>query len=116
MSAVVQVTRLPAPVQGLVNRLKASSVVDEIIVFGSAVKGTMTPQSDVDILVVASNEGEAEELLRRRTQLTARIIPRVDLVVTSQEELVQARGERFAFLGAVREQGEVVYSKKAGGS
>ena len=48
----------------------------EVLVFGSVVKGTFTPQSDIDVLVISENLPEDEEKRNEiKTFLKSRIDP-----------------------------------------
>lgn len=111
MTTTSQVPELPTSVQRLVDRLVGRCAPDRVVLFGSATTSAAHAASDVDILIVASCQREADELTRRRTQLTARLVPRVDLVVSSREEVEQAQGERGAFLRSVLTHGTTLYSR-----
>lgn len=99
---------LPSSVFRLVTRLYRRHNADLVMLFGSCACDKATERSDIDLLVVAPSVAEAEELKRRRQQLTARQFPRIDLVISSREELDQACGERAAFLRSVLEHGIVL--------
>jgi|GEM_PF-1721803 len=99
---------LPGCISTLVHRLNIMYTPDLIVLFGSYVNGNVTMKSDVDLLIVLPTVVDADELARRRTQLTARLFPRIDLVISSREELEYAHGQRAAFLRSVLEHGRVL--------
>lgn len=102
---------LPRNVIRLAARLHRRHNAALVMLFGSYARGKNTERSDIDLLVVAPSVAEAEELVRRRQQLTAGQFPRIDLVISSREELTQARGERAAFLRSVLEHGIVLFGE-----
>jgi len=108
MREAESIPALPDSVFRLITRLRRWHNADLVILFGSYACGKATNRSDIDLLVVAPSVAEAEELTRRSGQLTAGQFPRIDLVISSREELDQARGERAAFLRSVFENGLVL--------
>ena len=111
MSESASQPALPSGVSRLVTRLHHRHNADLIMLFGSYARGKATERSDIDLLVVAPSVAEADELKRRRQQLTAGQFPHIDLVISSREELDQACGERAAFLRSVLEHGIVLAGK-----
>ncbi|HLU35016.1 MAG TPA: nucleotidyltransferase domain-containing protein [Thermomicrobiales bacterium] len=83
---------------------------DRIVLFGSAAKGTMTPHSDVDVLVVKSGEYRRLEMMHTIRRALRGFPFAVDLVVATPEELETYR-DSFAlvYFPAVRE-GEEIYA------
>ena len=101
--------KLSTQTMGLVSRLAGGWRAERVILFGSQLGGRTRVDSDVDLLVILHTALEAEEVERRRRQLCAGQFPRVDLVVSSLDELREARGERAAFLQSVLEHGHVLH-------
>lgn len=97
---------LPASVEEFVQRLFLNARPDTVVLFGSFLRSDHRNHSDIDLLVVMADQAAADEVIRRRSQLTAGVYPRVDLVVSSWEEMREARGERAAFLRSVLEHGQ----------
>ena len=102
--------RLPQSIARLVARLVRVMQPDAIVLFGSYAAGRAHARSDLDLLVVLPDESGAQELVRRRQQLAAGLIPHVDLVAATREELLCARGERASFLRSVFEHGVLLHS------
>lgn len=100
---------LPEPARRLVARLIRTLQPELVVLFGSYACGKVTPESDVDLLIVVASELAAEELARRRAQLVSGILPRIDLVPATLDELSSARGERAAFLRGVLQQGVILH-------
>ncbi len=103
---------LPDCICTFVHRLNITYTPDLVVLFGSYVNGNVTMKSDVDLLIVLSTVVDADELARRRTQLTVRLFPRIDLVISSRKELEHARGQRAAFLRSVLEHGRILVGSK----
>lgn len=96
---------LPSSIRRLVGRLRGVLGAERVMLFGSFARGTATPRSDVDLLVVLPDDDRLEEATRRRGQLVSGLFPAVDLVLTTPRELQEAHGERAAFLRSVLEHG-----------
>ncbi len=79
-----------------------------IVLFGSAVHGNMTPDSDLDLLVVV----RAPIHRRRMAQEIQRNLHGVDLpvdVVVVTEEDVHDAGRRYSVVRPALEEGQIVY-------
>lgn len=81
-----------APIQPLLDAIQAAWDPAQIWLFGSRARGTATPQSDWDLLVVVSDELapslEADPLLVWRVQRQVRV--RADLIPCGQSDFVIA--------------------------
>lgn len=104
----VTAPKVPAAVDRVVRRLYHVFEARSVVVFGSYARGDQTDRSDIDLLVVLPDDERLEEATRRRPQIVAGLFPAVDLVLTTPREIVEARGERSAFLRSVLEHGVVL--------
>ena len=76
----------PAIVADLVKRVVAAAQPEKIVLFGSAARGEMGPDSDYDILVLVERSTEPRYRLSQRGFLALRGIPAaVDVVVWDRE-------------------------------
>ena len=76
----------------ITRRILAVMVPERVILFGSAATGRMTPDSDIDILVVVSNpQRPRDESVRIRRQLRGLGYP-FDIVVISTERFEESKG------------------------
>ena len=99
----------PAVIQDLVNRIRGVASPRRIILFGSAARGTMHPESDLDVLVVV-----ADGVHRRRT---AQSIYRnliglgtpVDIVVATEGDLERFGGEASMVYYPALQDGRPIY-------
>ena len=72
-------------VREIVRRILTVAQPDKIILFGSAATGAMTPDSDIDLLVVMGNPGDScEEYVRIRRSLRDILYP-FDIIIISTD-------------------------------
>ena len=81
---------------------------DRVVLFGSAAEGTDTGESDIDLLIVATDKGRAEAELRRATKTASR---KVSPVILDQQEFSRLRGSDPAFYEQVT-RGIVLWQKE----
>ena len=81
---------------------------ERIILFGSHARGTPTPDSDVDLLVVMPFQGRhTQQAIRILNKLNA-LIP-IDLLVRTPEQVRGRVAMGDFFMREVLEQGKVMY-------
>jgi predicted nucleotidyltransferase len=82
---------------------------DRIVLFGSAARGQVGPDSDLDLLVVKSGVPHrrrlAEQIYRRLFALT---VP-INVIVVSPEDVERYRDNVGPIIGPALEEGRVVY-------
>jgi predicted nucleotidyltransferase len=94
----------------VVRRIVEVGQPDQIILFGSAARRQLRPDSDFDLLVVKSGITDARELKQKiQVHLFGIPIP-IDIVVTTPEELHAARHKTWTLLGRVWQEGKRIYS------
>lgn len=104
-------TRLPAPaaLRELVRCIVEVAQPDRIILFGSAARGQMGPDSDLDVIVVKS----AIEHRRRLAQDIYMNLPElgvgVDVIVLTPEDIEAQRTSVGSIVGPALEEGRVIY-------
>jgi uncharacterized protein len=94
-----------------VQRLIRAFAPERILLFGSQAKGTMRVGSDVDLLVIASLEGDRTQHMRRARQLAADCFPPVDIVFATPEEVTRAGTAPSPFLASILGTGVTVYAR-----
>ena len=91
----------------------------KIILFGSCVKGNLTENSDVDIMVILDNNHVSktyEERLNKRISIRNlvleinRKIP-LDILVYSKEELNLIKQHGNYFIDEIEKTGRIIYEK-----
>ena len=100
--------RLQAAVDLVVERLHP----DQVILFGSAARGEMSPDSDLDFLVIREREPGAEEVDHRRwvRGFMAEDID-IDLVLMDRATAESGRLSASRVQGAALEEGRTVYGR-----
>lgn len=82
---------------------------EKIILFGSASRGEMGPDSDADFLIIKSNTPHyGADRIREVSRLIERNIP-VDFLVYKPEEFEKRLGMGDPFLKAILREGRVLY-------
>lgn len=92
----------------LVQRIVGAVAPERIILFGSAARNTMTPDSDLDVLVVKSGDYRRTDMLHAIRRSLRGFPLAVDLVVATPDEL-EAYADSYAlvYYPALREGREV---------
>lgn len=98
-----------AAVTEIVRRILTVLRPARVILFGSAATGTMTRDSDIDLLVVADTVSDARaDALRVRHALTG--LPYAfDVIVMSRERFEETRGVIGGIAWPAGRQGKVIY-------
>jgi predicted nucleotidyltransferase len=96
-------------VREIVRRILGVCSPDRIILFGSAATGRMTPDSDIDLLVVEPHVGNTRaEAMRIRTALDGVPYP-IDVIVMSRERFEETRGVIGGIAYPAARYGRVIY-------
>lgn len=95
-------------IDGLVERIVAVARPSRIILFGSAARGEMDPQSDLDVLVVVPDGTPRRQLAQRVYRNMIGFPLAVDVVVATESDLVKY-GNNFSlvYYPALREGREI---------
>jgi len=101
----------PVFVLSAAERLARAFAAERIVLFGSYAKGTATPDSDVDLLVVARLAGDLAVYQRRAEQLIVDYFPLIDVLMCTPQDLEEARSDRSQFLLSVIDSGVTVYNR-----
>jgi predicted nucleotidyltransferase len=92
----------------VVARVVEAARPDKIILFGSAARGEMGPNSDIDLLVIKSGKFNRDRVTReiyRRLSGSAA----VDVVVVTPEEVEQYGDSPYLVIYPALREGKVVY-------
>jgi predicted nucleotidyltransferase len=98
----------PETLDAIIRRIVEVAKPDKIILFGSAARGEMGPNSDVDLLVIKSGAN--------RLELTGQIYMNmhgvgeaVDIIVVTPEDVERYRDSHALVIAPAVQQGKVVY-------
>ena len=101
----------PEALGEIVRRIVEVAEPQQIIMFGSAVRGSMGRNSDVDLLVIKSGAN--------RLALAQRIYARlhgvgeaVDVIVATPEDVERYRDNRALVIAPALEEGKVIYDAR----
>lgn len=96
-------------INDVVRRITGTENVDRIILFGSAAMGTMTPDSDVDLLVLSPHpRNTREESIRIRRALRGLGVP-FDIVVMSSERFEETKSVIGSIAHPAHQHGRIIY-------
>jgi epoxyqueuosine reductase len=97
--SVSRVARQLAPetVDEIVRRVVSAADPDRVILFGSAARGELGPNSDIDLLVVKSGEYRRREVSRRIREALRGMQEAFDLVIATPHE-IERYGDCFALV------------------
>ena len=85
---------------------------EKIILFGSVAKGLMTPESDIDILIIQETKKKPVDRVAEALRLVWGHIPHIEPQVFTPEEFSQAITEnRFFITQEVLKYGKIIYEK-----
>lgn len=95
----------------IIRRIVAVAAPEKIILFGSAARGEMGPNSDVDLLVVKSDvvhRGRLAELIYMNLFGVGQA---VDIVVVTPEDIEQYKDSIALVIRPALREGKVVYAQ-----
>lgn len=99
----------PAVLDEIVRRIVAVAQPNRIILFGSAARGEMGPDSDLDLLVIKAGVPHSGRLAGRIHRALVGIDAAVDVVVMRPEEVEYQRGRVGSIVGPALHEGREVY-------
>lgn len=82
---------------------------DKIIMFGSAAKGTMGPNSDVDLLVIKSGNIHRRRLAQKIYMNLFGVGQAVDVIVVTPEDVERYRDSFALVIYPALREGKVIY-------
>jgi predicted nucleotidyltransferase len=108
-SRPVKRTVQPAVLRDIVRRVVRAARPDKIILFGSAARGEMGPDSDIDLLVIKRGRFNRWRLMTQiYRHLRGKGAP-VDVVVVTPEEVEEYGDSPYLVIHSALLEGKVVY-------
>jgi predicted nucleotidyltransferase len=95
--------------QEIVRRIVAAVHPREIIVFGSAARGEMGPDSDLDLLVIKSCRNRRETARRIRRRLLGIGVPK-DIIMATPEDIERYKDTVGLIYRPALREGKVLYA------
>jgi predicted nucleotidyltransferase len=93
----------------VIQRVVAAANPDKIILFGSAARGEMGPNSDLDLLVIKSGKFDRGKLTNRIYRYLRGVGTAVDIVVVSPADVERYRDTHCLVICPALREGKVVY-------
>jgi len=85
----------------------------QIILFGSAARGTMGPDSDLDLLVVTRGPAHRRRLASEIYRQIGNVAYPVDVVVATPEDMAEFHDSPAVVISTAIREGETVYDAAA---
>ena len=93
----------------IIRRIVEVAKPDKIIMFGSAAKGTMGPNSDVDLLVIKSGNIHRRRLAQKIYMNLFGVGQAVDVIVVTPEDVERYRDSFALVIYPALREGKVIY-------
>lgn len=100
----------PTKLQEIVNRIVEIAHPDRIVLFGSAARGDMTSDSDVDLLVIKSDVKHRGELTEEIYKNLIGVDHAVDIIVVSPEDIDRYGDAIGLVLKPALQEGQEIYA------
>jgi predicted nucleotidyltransferase len=99
----------PGILADVVKRVVAAAKPDKIILFGSAARGTMGPDSDLDLLVIKDGKYNRDRITMQIYRQLGGIDIAVDVVVATPEEIERYRETHCLIICPALREGKEIY-------
>ncbi len=100
----------------VVRRIVEAAQPDKIILFGSAARGRLGPNSDLDLLVIKSGKFNRDRLTTAVYRALRGVRAAVDVVIVTPEEVERYRDTPCLVICPALREGKVVYADDASAS
>lgn len=95
----------------VIRRIVEAAQPDRVILFGSAARGEMGPDSDIDLLVVKAGVAHRRRLAQEIYANLFGVTVPVDVVVVTPEDIDRQTGKLGSIVGPALAEGRVVYAR-----
>ena len=99
----------------VLRRVVEAAAPEKIILFGSAARGEMGPDSDLDLLVVKGGKFNRDRLIDSVYRRLQGVRTAVDVVIVTPEEVDRYRDTHCLVICPALREGKVVYGSQAKG-
>jgi predicted nucleotidyltransferase len=96
----------------IIHRILEIAAPDKIILFGSGVRGTMGPHSDLDLLVIKEGSYQARKIAGEIYMRLRGIPQAVDVIVVTPQQVEQFGGSPYRVIYPALHEGKVVYDRR----
>ncbi len=102
----------PAVLRDIVDRIVAVARPEKIVLFGSAARGEMGPNSDIDLLVIKGGKFNRWRLTQSIYRQLCGAEAAIDVVVVTPDEVERYRHTHCLVICPALREGKVVYDQK----
>ena len=102
----------PIKLQEIIRRIVEVAQPEKIILFGSAARGEMGPNSDFDLLVAKSGDYHRGRLVEEIYMHLFGVGQAVDVIVTP-EDIIRFQDSHFQVMKPALKEGKVIYERNA---
>lgn len=95
----------------VVRRILTIGAPIKIVLFGSHAKGTASPNSDLDLLVVEESDLPRYRRSGRYRRVLCGVFPAKDIVVWTPKEIEEWKAVPNAFISTVLAEGKLLYER-----
>ena len=95
----------------IVRRIVEVARPKQVILFGSAARGTMSPHSDLDFLIVKAGRYNSRTVAGAIYLRMRGIVQAIDLVVVTPKQVEEFRNSPFSVVYPAMREGKVVYER-----
>jgi predicted nucleotidyltransferase len=107
-------TRVPEEdLREIVRRIVETAAPERIILFGSAARGEMGPDSDIDLLIVKAGEYRALGVEQQLGRAMGLLPYAMDMVVVTPEQFESMKDCYYAVVYPAAREGKVLYERLA---
>lgn len=96
----------------IIHRIVDTADPERIILFGSAVRGSMGPRSDIDLLIIKSGSYNPREIAGRICQNLYGTGKACDIIVVTPEQVEKYRNSPYLVIYPALKEGKVIYDRK----
>ncbi|MFN0017594.1 MAG: nucleotidyltransferase domain-containing protein [Pirellulaceae bacterium] len=104
-------TLSPAILKDIIARVVAASRPEKIVLFGSAVRGEMGPNSDVDLLVIKGGKFHRGRVTQAIYRKLYGVDAAVDVVVVTPQDVAHYRNATCLVIAPALDEGKIVYGE-----
>jgi len=103
----------PIKLQEIIRRIVEVAKPEKIILFGSAARGEMGPNSDFDLLVVKSGDYHRGRLVEEIYMHLFGVGQAVDVIVVTPEDIARFKDSHSLVIKPALKEGKVIYERDA---
>lgn len=103
----------PIKLQEIIRRIVAVAQPEKIILFGSAARGEMGPNSDFDLLVVKAGDYHRGRLVEEIYMHLFGVGQAVDVIAVTPEDITRFQDSHSLVIKPALKEGKVIYERDA---